>query len=490
MEKDRSSSAIAAEHGLPRHPAAPGGGEALGRHGASYLRRRSGDEPVTYASPALEQVLGKTLGVPLFQEQAMKIAIVAAGFAADETDGLRRAMATFRHTGTIYTFREKFIAGMARNGYDPGFAERCFNQIEGFGEYGFPESHAAAFAQLAYVSAWVKKHYPAVFACALLNSQPMGFYAPAQIVRDARDHDVLVLPVDVNHSDEDCTMQPAPETNDRFALRLGLRQVSGLSAAEAKRLVERRGNGYPDVRQMWRRAGLRAASLDKLASADAFRSLGLDRREALWEVKALPDAPPLPLFAFRGEDEVFDEPAAKLEEMSLGEHVVADYETLHLSLKAHPMALLRHDMAGMGFAQCKDLATRPNNRRVKVAGLVLVRQRPATASGVIFATLEDETGIANVIVWPKIFERFRKTVMSARLIGVEGPLQREGIVIHVVARRLVDLTHHLHALADGNGLQAPLARADHVKNPGHDVRDTSKRSASRRTGGYRSRDFH
>ncbi|MGD9803407.1 MAG: error-prone DNA polymerase [Hyphomicrobiaceae bacterium] len=449
-----------------------------------YLRRRCGQEPVTYASPALKEVLGKTLGVPLFQEQAMKIAIVAAGFTPDEADGLRRAMATFRHTGTIHTFREKFINGMTRNGYEADFAERCFNQIEGFGEYGFPESHAASFAQLAYVSAWLKHYYPAAFACALLNSQPMGFYAPSQIVRDARDHGVHVLPVDVNHSEQDCTLEPAPDTQSRFAVRLGLRQVSGLAGAETERLLASRGNGYSDLRQLWRRAKLRAATLIRLAEADAFRSIGLDRREALWEAKALPDAPPLPLFAYRGEDEVLEMPDAQLPEMTLGEHVVTDYETLRLSLKAHPMALLRGDMAGMGFVPCKDLATRPNNRRLKVAGVVLVRQRPATASGVIFATLEDETGIANIIVWPKVFERFRRVVMGARLLGVEGLLQREGIVIHVVAQRLVDLSHHLHTLADRNGIDPPLARADHIKNPGHDPRDIRKHDA-----GFRSRDF-
>jgi len=450
-----------------------------------YLRRRCGQEPVTYASPALKEVLGKTLGVPLFQEQAMKIAIVAAGFTPDEADGLRRAMATFRHTGTIHTFRETFINGMARNGYDNDFAERCFKQIEGFGEYGFPESHAASFAQLAYVSAWLKHYHPAAFACALLNSQPMGFYAPAQIVRDARDHGVHVLPVDINHSGQDCTLEPAPDTHTRFAVRLGLRQIAGLAGGEAERLIAARGNGYPDLRQLWRRAGLRKATLGKLAEADAFRSIGLDRREALWEAKALPDAPPLPLFAYKGEDEVFDMPDAELPEMSLGEHVVTDYQTLRLSLKAHPMALLRRDMRGMGFIACKELASRPNHRRLKVAGLVLVRQRPGTASGVIFATLEDETGIANIIVWPKVFERFRRVAMGARLLGVEGALQREGPVIHVIARRLVDLSHHLEALAERNGTNPPLTRADHVANPTDDPRGTSKRGA-----GFTSRDFH
>ncbi|MGH6929301.1 MAG: error-prone DNA polymerase, partial [Dongiaceae bacterium] len=387
-----------------------------------YLRRRTGDESVTYPSDELKQVLGKTLGVPLFQEQAMRIAIVAAGFAPDEADRLRRAMATFRHTGTIHTFREKFIQGMRGRGYDAAFAERCFNQIEGFGEYGFPESHAASFALLAYISAWMKCHYPAVFACALLNSQPMGFYAPAQIVRDARDHGVTVLPVDVNFSEWDCTLEPGASnqlnadgcmlTASPYALRLGFRQITGFAEENAKKLVAARGNGYADPLALWRKGKLGGPALETLARADAFRSMGLDRREALWAVKGLPAAP-LPLFATAGEEEQGEEVAVALPAMKIGEHVAEDYRTLHLSLKKHPMALLRGIMDRGGYLQSERLATVENDKRVRVAGLVLVRQRPGTASGVIFATLEDETGVANIIVWPKTFARYRRIVLTA-----------------------------------------------------------------------------
>ncbi len=455
-----------------------------------YLRRRQGDEPVTYPSDELKQVLGKTLGVPLFQEQAMRIAIVAAGFAPDEADRLRRAMATFRHNGTIHTFREKFIQGMCGRGYDAAFAERCFNQIEGFGEYGFPESHAASFALLAYISAWMKCHYPAVFACALLNSQPMGFYAPAQIVRDARDHGVTVLPVDVNYSEWDCTLEPGSQPSaDGYALRLGFRQVTGFAEENAKKLVAARGNGYADPLALWRKGKLGAPALETLAGADAFRSTGLDRREALWAVKGLPAAP-LPLFAATGEEEQGEEPVVALPAMKIGEHVAEDYRTLHLSLKKHPMALLRGIMDRGGYLQSERLATFENDKRVKVAGLVLVRQRPGTASGVIFATLEDETGVANIIVWPKTFARYRRIVLTASLIGVEGTLQREGIVIHVIAHRLIDYSHHLRELADsGDEMSAPLARADEVKRPGNDARGKAAARA-RRDPAFPSRDFH
>jgi error-prone DNA polymerase len=465
-----------------------------------YLRRRRGDEPVTYPSDELREVLGKTLGVPLFQEQAMRIAIVAAGFPPDEADRLRRAMATFRRSGTIHTFREKFIQGMVGRGYDAAFAERCFDQIEGFGEYGFPESHAASFALLAYISAWVKCHYPAVFACALLNSQPMGFYAPAQIVRDARDHGVTVLPVDVNFSEWDCTLEPAPSPAERgrvgegagdgYALRLGFRQITGFKQEEAKKLVAARGNGYADPLALWRKGKLEAPALEALARADAFRSMALDRREALWAVKGLP-AVPLPLFAVTGEEEQGEEPAVALPTMKIGEHVAEDYRTLHLSLKKHPMALLRGIMYRGGYLQSERLATIENDRRVKVAGLVLVRQRPGTASGVIFATLEDETGVANIIVWPKTFERFRRIVLTASLIGVEGTLQREGIVIHVIAHRLIDYSHYLRGLADsGPEMAAPLAHADHVKRHGMDSREKAAARRAGRDPAFPSRDFH
>ena len=425
-----------------------------------YLRRRNGEEAVEYPSKELEQVLGKTLGVPLFQEQAMKIAIVAAGFSPSEADCLRRAMATFRRVGRIHTFRDKLVEGMVRRGYDRGFAERCFKQIEGFGEYGFPESHAASFALLVYVSAWMKRHYPAAFACALLNSQPMGFYAPAQIVRDAREHGVEVRPPDVNHSDWDCTLEPgAPGSPE---LRLGFRQVKGLSQAEVERMVAARGNGYTDPAAVWRRAGLSRSTLEILARADAFGSIGLSRREALWAVKAL-GAEPLPLFAAAGEEDRGFEPDVRLSAMSLGEEVVEDYSALRLSLKCHPLALLRAELVGVTPAA--QLTALSNDTPVTVCGLVLVRQQPGSAKGVIFTTLEDETGVANVIVWPNVFETFRRKVLTARLMKVTGKLQREGIVIHVVAERIDDLSHRLDRLSDDHGFETTGSRADEAKRP-------------------------
>ena len=455
-----------------------------------YLRRRSGAEPVSYPSPELEAVLRKTLGVPLFQEQAMRIAIVGAGFSPEDADRLRRAMATFRKTGLVHTFRDQFIEGMAAKGYDRAFAERCFRQIEGFGEYGFPESHAASFALLAYVSAWVKCRYPDVFAAALLNSQPMGFYAPAQIVRDAREHGVTILPPDVNRSDWDCTLEPLhpspapggrgrgpleeregeglvswddqaltlppqsgrspplpaePGEGRKHALRLGLRLIRGMTEDHAHALVLSRGTGYRDPYDLWRRARLPVAALERLAKADAFRSAGLDRRAALWAVKALGDQP-LPLFA-RLDDSGVNEPDAALPGMALGEHVVMDYGSLSLSLKAHPLELLRDGFAGVTPAD-RLSAVRPG-RRVTVAGLALVRQRPGSANGVIFITLEDETGVANLVIMPDVFETFRKEILSARLLAATGRVEKEGPqgeVIHLRVERLADLTHRLNEL--------------------------------------------
>jgi DNA polymerase III alpha subunit len=299
---------------------------------------------VEFPSDALGEVLGKTLGVPLFQEQAMQIAIIGAGFSPEEADRLRRALATFKKTGTIHTFRERFLAGMARNGYPAEFAERCFGQIEGFGEYGFPESHAASFAFLVYASAWLKRHHPAVFACALLNSQPMGFYAPAQIVRDARAHGVEVRPVDVDASGWDCGLEP--DGSGGLALRLGFRQVKGMREEDADWIVAARGNGYRDVAAVWRRAGVAPRTLALLASADAFAGLGLTRREALWQVRAIGGEAPLPLFA--GIDGEGEEDGVSLPAMTLGEEVVADYVALRLTLRAHPMALIRPRLAAAG----------------------------------------------------------------------------------------------------------------------------------------------
>jgi error-prone DNA polymerase len=439
-----------------------------------YLRRRNGQEKVSYPSEELRQVLGKTLGVPLFQEQAMKIAIVAAGFTPAEADRLRRAMATFRNLGTIQTFGDKLIEGMVARGYDRDFAERCFHQIEGFGTYGFPESHAASFALLVYVSAWLKRHHPAVFAAALLNSQPMGFYAPAQIVRDARDHGVEVRPLDVNRSDWDCTLEPG-ETGG-LALRLGLRQAKGLAEAEARAMVAARGNGYPDPITLWRRAGIKSSALEALARADGFRSMGLGRREALWAVKGLPREAPLPLFAAAGEEERGAEPPPALPEMAPGEQVVEDYRSLRLSLRAHPLSFLRAELAREGLVEAARLGTLADGRRVRVAGLVLVRQRPGSASGVIFATLEDETGVANTVIWPDVFERHRAVVLKSSLLMVEGRLQREGIVIHVVAERLVDLSARLESLSapqENNPTQtfeAAQAHADEIRRPVSEAR--------------------
>ena len=426
-----------------------------------YLRRRNGEEPVTYPSEELRQVLGKTLGIPLFQEQAMRIAVVAAGFTPEEADALRRAMATFRKTGVIHSFRNKMITGMTIRGYDRDFAERCFEQIEGFGEYGFPESHAASFALLVYVSAWLKCHYPAAFAAALLNSQPMGFYAPAQVVKDAQNHGVEVRPPDINHSLWDCTLETigtggvdaadigSNENTKPFALRMGFRQIKQFRQPEAERLVVARKRGYDSIHNLWRRAELSVASLEQLARADAFVSISLSRRAALWEIRGL-NAPLPPLFdaaeAWHGIYMFKPKVQVSLPDMVLGEEVIEDYKTLRLSLKHHPLALLRTELAPFGLTQNHCLSRMRSGQRVKVAGLVLVRQRPSTAKGVIFATLEDETGVANIIVWPPIFERYRQTVLSAKLLGVEGELQREGIVIHVVAKHLTNLTANLAAL--------------------------------------------
>ncbi len=429
-----------------------------------YLRRRQGLEPVEYRSEALRGILEKTLGVPLFQEQAMNIAIVGASFTPEESNGLRRAMATFRRNGTIGHYKEKFINGMLANGYDEEFAQGCFKQIEGFSDYGFPESHSASFALLAYASSWLKCHYPEVFACALLNSQPMGFYSSGAIVRDLRDHQGRVLPVDINLSGVDHSLEvpdrPAAHTEENgnaFALRLGLRQVDGLSGDAGERIEAARQDGpFTSVRDFYRRTRLNKNHLEKLAEADAFRSIGLDRRQAGWAIRGLignvqknAAVEDLPLFEAahpQGKDTSTpclpfqsEEPVA-LRPMALGQHVFEDYSSLKLSLKAHPVSFVRQDLNQKSVVQNKRLEKYSNGRSVHVAGLILVRQRPGTASGVIFLTLEDETGIANIVVWPKIFERYRKMVMSGRLISVKGYLQREEGVIHVVAGHITDHT--------------------------------------------------
>jgi error-prone DNA polymerase len=427
-----------------------------------YLKRRAGKEPVCYPCPdpahgpgdELERILARTLGVPVFQEQAMKIALDAAKFSSAEANQLRKAMATFRSRGNIELLQEKMVGRMVERGYDPDFAQRCFDQIKGFGEYGFPESHAASFAHLVYVSSWIKWRYPAAFACALLNSQPMGFYAPAQIVRDAREHGVEVRPVDVNHSDWDCTLEGD-------AMRLGLRQVEGLRLDAATRIVAARGDtAYPSVEELRRRSGAGVGAIERLAEADAFRSMKLDRRGALWDARALKGAPALPLFEHAdARDEGWEREIVRLPAMPLSEQVVSDYQTVRLSLKAHPMRFLRAHYASRGFITAAELATARNGRRVSLAGLVLIRQRPGSAKGVCFITLEDETGIANLVVWPDVFTARRKVVMGARLMAVHGIIQKDEDVIHLVARKLDDDTMMLRRLSD-DPIDPPLAPGD------------------------------
>jgi error-prone DNA polymerase len=507
-----------------------------------YLRRRQKIETISYPSKELEEVLQKTLGVPLFQEQAMRIAIVAAGFTPSEADRLRRAMATFRRVGTIGMFKRKMIEGMVAKDYDRAFAERCFQQIEGFGEYGFPESHAASFALLVYASAWLKCRYPDVFATALLNAQPMGFYAPAQIVRDVCEHGVEVRAVDVNRSQVEATLERGPAAATRlhemhremaqdirthYAIRLGLKEIKGLGEEDAKRIVEQRGHGYDSLRDLWLRTGLSPRVLERLADADAFGSLRLTRREALWAAKALGRAgdqddlplwraakplfkPPMPTeFELRPADHPamaaapsgdnltpistglhgtagqpqsnnwqhletpsrgklepeselavsrtdFHEPEVNLPPMPLGEEVVNDYRFLQLSLRAHPASFLRADLERRGVMSNSELRRLVSGSRVTVSGLITVRQRPGSANGVIFMSIEDETALANIIVWPKQFERFRPIVLGARYVSVSGRMQEESGVIHVVADALEDLT----------ALLALLTKADVGESPG------------------------
>ncbi len=431
-----------------------------------YLRRRNGEEKVEYAKDELREVLSKTLGVPLFQEQAMQIAMVAAKFTPDEADGLRRAMATFRKTGTIQNYGTIFIERMIERGYPPEFAERVFKQIEGFGEYGFPESHAASFALLVYTSSWLKCHHPAVFSCALLNSQPMGFYAPAQIVRDAREHGVEVRPVCVNNSDWDCTLQP--RANGTLALRLGLRQIKGVGETETNSLVAHRGNGYSDIESVWRRGQAHPRFLTRLAEAGAFAALGYSRREALWEAKAIRSTKPLPLFAGDMDGEGITEPPITLPHATRGEEVVEDYVATRLTLRDHPLALLREKI-GSQVVTAQTQTDTPDGTPLTIAGLVITRQRPGTASGVVFLTLEDETGVANVVVWTKIYERFRRAVISGRLLRVTGKLQREGIVTHLIAWHIEDLSHLLDQLGESTdregAINASNGRADETKRP-------------------------
>jgi error-prone DNA polymerase len=541
-----------------------------------YLRRRNRQEEEKYPSPLPEhgdkdelyKVLHKTLGVPLFQEQAMRIAIEAAKFTPEEANGLRRSMATFRNLGTIGTFEAKMVGNMIARGYEAEFAKNCFNQIKGFGSYGFPESHAASFAQLVYVSSWLKHYHPDAFCCGLLNSQPMGFYAPAQIVGDARKNRVEVREIDVSHSFAQNTLEQA--SGEYCAVRLGFRQIDGFKWVDpdeerlkqtqssfrdaplgagpesitpvpgfsettslqnattgamdslmcnctsklapygtprndgandwTERIVAARTRRpFTSLEDFARETALPKRALIQLADADAFRSIGLDRRAALWAVRRLPDDVPLPLFEAASAREQPDENAKALPLMPLPEQVVADYQTIRLSLKGHPMEFLRPMFTGEGVVACEAVCHRNDKKRLRCAGVVLVRQRPGSAKGVVFMTLEDETGIANIVVWPKVMEQFRKEVMGARLILVEGYIQSSPEhVTHLVAQRLVDRTHDLVGLANdafrrkrilpsGPALIEPLNddRRDHPDHPAQKIRHPRNVRIL-----PRSRDFH
>jgi error-prone DNA polymerase len=435
-----------------------------------YLRRREGKEVAEYPKPELEAVLKKTLGVPLFQEQAMKVAIVGAGFTPAEADALRRAMATFKFTGGVSHFRDKLVFGMAARGYDRDFAERTFKQIEGFGSYGFPESHAASFAKIAYASCWMKCHHPDIFCAALLNAQPMGFYAPAQIVRDACEHGVEIRAVDINQSRWDCTLE-APQAGQTYLpLRLGMRMVKSLSnELAAKILAARAERPFTSVQNVWLRSGVPIAALEKLADADAFASLGLDRRKALWQLRGLGEAP-LPLFAAADAAEAAAglEPDVRLNPMTDGREVVEDYRAVQLSLRGHPVAFLRDQLSRRRIVTCAELRTIKDGRKVEVAGIVLVRQRPGSTN-VTFVTIEDETGIANAIIWQRKFEEQRGVILSAGMVSIKGTLQKEGLVIHVITDHLEDLTPLLHSVG---AMQFPhrVSPGDGAANGGYDAR--------------------
>ncbi|HYC39657.1 MAG TPA: error-prone DNA polymerase [Chitinophagaceae bacterium] len=425
-----------------------------------YLKRRNGEEPVEYPSTELEEILGRTLGVPLFQEQVMKIAIVAAGFTPAEADALRRSMATFRMNGEIAKFEKKLLDGMLKNGYSHDYGARIVRQLEGFGSYGFPESHAASFAHLVYVSAWIKCHYPDLFACALLNSLPMGFYQPAQIVSDARKHHVPLAPVDVNYSCWDNTLEPNRVQDSPMQLRLGFRQVKAFRQQDADLLVGKRKEHYRRIQEL-RDIGVSKAALEKLADADAFRSMGLDRRQALWEVSAAYDQP---TGIFTGQDwHTQDERQVSLPQMQPSEHVVHDYAATSLSIKAHPVSFIRDRLDQLHMVPAVQLGQYPDGKNLKLAGLVLVRQRPGTAKGVVFITLEDETGSANIVVFPNVFQKFRKAVLGATLLMVEGKLQVEEEVIHLIAEACYDISEMLRLL-NGANEKVPnlltLSRAD------------------------------
>lgn len=485
-----------------------------------YLKRRAmKPEDIVYPYPKggdeneLKNVLHKTLGVPLFQEQAMRIAIEAAHFTSEEANGLRRAMATFRNVGTMPQFEEKMVGKMIARGYDPAFATSCFDQIKGFGSYGFPESHAASFAQLVYVSSWLKHYHPDVFCCGLLNSQPMGFYAPSQIARDARENGVEVREIDVSFSHAQNTLEE--RVGKYCAVRLGFRQIDGFKWADPDEERERKANNKPPVEDWGARivaarerrpftsledfardTALPKRALIMLADADAFRSIGLDRRAALWAVRRLPDDVALPLFETATAREQPDENAAPLPLMPRAEQVVADYQTIRLSLKGHPMEFLRPALNAEKVVTCQSIADASHGRRVRCAGVVLVRQRPGSAKGVVFMTLEDETGIANIVVWPQVMAQYRREVMGARLILVEGRIQSSPEkVVHLVAERLFDRSDDLKHLANDalGGTQQMLSgpeplnddRREHPDMPAQRIRHPRNVRIL-----PRSRDFH
>jgi len=443
-----------------------------------YLRRRNGQEPVEYPSPELKEILGRTLGVPLFQEQAMKIAIVAAGFTAAEADELRRSMATFKAKGLVTKFEKKLIDGMLKKGYPLEYAQRVFKQLEGFGSYGFPESHAASFALLVYVSSWLKCFYPDVFCCAILNSMPMGFYQPAQLIADAIKHGVQVKQIDINYSSWDNKLErlstPLGEgAGGRAVLRLGFRQVKSLREEDVKILVDNRKEEYKNINAL-RDVGVPEAALEKLADADAFRSIGLDRRQALWEVSTKDR--PVAMFAGQAPADAAVE-NIELPVMRASEHVVHDYAATSFSLKAHPVSFVREKLDQLHIVSTNKLATLKNGAAVKVAGLVLVRQRPGTAKGVCFMTIEDETGFANLVIFEKLFDEFRKEILQSKLIMAEGTVQIEGDVIHVIVKRCYDfskLLRQLTASNDDNPQVLTLAYADETSIPTHAQKNKPK----------------
>lgn len=462
-----------------------------------YLRRRNGEEKVEYPNEKLKAILGKTFGVPLFQEHAMRVAVECAGFTPGEADEVRRSLATFKKTGGVQQFRDRLINGMRLRGHPLDFAQRICSQLEGFGSYGFPESHAISFALIAYASSWMKCHHPDVFCCALLNSQPMGFYAPAQIVRDAREHGVEIRPVCLNASRWDCTLEPADDprsTGGRLAVRLGMRLVKGLREDMAARLVAARGIlpdacPYTSPEDAWRRGSVPVAALACLAEADAFLpSLGLSRRQVLWQLKGFRDRP-LPLFDAMNAAECV-EPPVDLRALPAGGEVVKDYGSVGLTLRRHPVGFVRGDLDRLGIRTCGAATAQKDRTSAVVAGMVLVRQQPGTAGGVVFMTLEDESGIINVVIWNRLYEAARRTIMASRMIKVTGQIQREGEVVHLVAQALEDLTPLLNSVGGRDEpFAVPASRGDDFRHgePGPDPRTLPKR---RQVINMPSRDFH